>query len=255
MRFLSIDLETTGLIPSEHQILQIGVVIGDFRTVNLDDLPAWECLIAHEEIHGHPKALAMNAALIEKIANRNNYPNDLFFPTCEAAYRSLFGWLESHDWPIKAGKARGTVAGKNAGGFEMPFLYAPQNDGEVWDELFQLRHRVFDPGSLFFKHTDQELPDLKTCLKRAGVEKAVEHTAVADALDVIRLLRAHYGMEPEELFFTCNRCGKPTVSAPDPPGLAWCEECCTDHEYEYDRDRRGRFCNRCDAKDEDYGRD
>jgi hypothetical protein len=35
-------------------------------------------------------------------------------------------------------------------------------------------------------------PDLKTCLKMAGIEKEVSHIALDDAFDVIRCLRFKY---------------------------------------------------------------
>lgn len=195
MRFLAIDLETTGLLPEEHQILQIGVVIGDFRTPNVEDLPRWECIIAHEEIKGHPFALAMNADLISKIARRDRYPELVFFDSCNEAYRALHRWLvEEQTWLPAAGLVKAVAAGKNVAGFDIPFLRA----GGDWDSWFQLKHRVLDPGPLYFTVADKEPPDLQQCLGRAGIDKEVEHTGVADALDVVRLLRHKYGMEEEE---------------------------------------------------------
>lgn len=197
MRFLSIDLETTGLDPERDQILQIGVVIGDFVTPGVQALPSWECLIAHERIYGNPFAIAMNAGLIGKIARREQHPNDLFFPFLEAAYESLAGWLIGHGFePGSDGRIQFVAAGKNVAGFDLPFLNSDENDGATWRSLFKPKHRVFDVGPLYFQHGDSAPPDLRTCLARAGIDKEVDHTAVADALDVIRLLRARYGMEP-----------------------------------------------------------
>jgi oligoribonuclease len=196
MRFLAIDLETTGLLPHKHQILQLGAVIGDFTTSGVQALPAWEGIIRWEWITGHPFALTMNAELIAKIARPQDHPHDLFFADCRSAYHSLAEWLKSHGWePESDGKIHATVAGKNVAGFDLPFLNSTLNDGPAWQARFQIAHRVFDVGSLYYEHGDKKLPDLKTCLMRAGVKKEVDHTAVADALDVIRLLRHKYGME------------------------------------------------------------
>lgn len=45
--------------------------------------------------------------------------------------------------------------------------------------------------------------------------------------------------------FVCAKCGKETPVAPL-SGPAYCEECCPDHDYRYDRGRRGHFCITCD---------
>jgi oligoribonuclease len=196
MKFLAIDLETTGLQPDQDQILQIGAVLFDFVTPE-NDLPRWETVIAHERITGHPFALAMNAGLIAQIANRQKYPEVNFSKDCRIAYFGLAEFMAEHGFSAKSdGKLHIVVAGKNAAGFEMPFVNAPQNDGQIWRATFQAKHRVFDPGSLYFQHGDAGPPDLKTCLARAGIEKEVAHTGVADALDVVRLLRHKYGMDP-----------------------------------------------------------
>lgn len=45
--------------------------------------------------------------------------------------------------------------------------------------------------------------------------------------------------------FRCHVCGKECDIAPQPPERAICEECCEDHEYEYDRGERWKFCAHC----------
>ena len=45
--------------------------------------------------------------------------------------------------------------------------------------------------------------------------------------------------------FSCRVCGKQCDSAPPAPERAVCEEHCEDHEYEYDRGERDRFCKHC----------
>jgi hypothetical protein len=196
MRFVAIDLETTGLEPGRDDILQIGVVLFDFITPE-EELPRWECVIAHERIAGHPVALAMNAKLIEQIANCERHPGVQFYDTCEVAYTKLGMFLSDNGLRRRSDqKIHLVVAGKNAAGFDLPFLNAPQNGGPTWRANFAVKHRVFDVGSLYFQHGDAGPPNLKTCLERAGRTKEVEHTAVADALDVVRLLRFKYGVDP-----------------------------------------------------------
>jgi hypothetical protein len=46
----------------------------------------------------------------------------------------------------------------------------------------------------------------------------------------------------------CRVCRKDIdICAADGSAL-WCRECCEDHDFEYCPDRRGRFCNNCDAE-------
>jgi len=60
-------------------------------------------------------------------------------------------------------------------------------------------------------------------------------------------------MSDKPIDFTCKVCGKECDCAPDPPDRAVCPEHCEDHDYEYDRMRRGKFCKHCDEPvPEDY---
>lgn len=44
----------------------------------------------------------------------------------------------------------------------------------------------------------------------------------------------------------CRGCGRTDLDGYDPRGVnTWCPGCCPDHNFEYDRDRRGKFCSRC----------
>jgi ribosomal protein L40E len=47
--------------------------------------------------------------------------------------------------------------------------------------------------------------------------------------------------------FHCRECGVETASAPDPPALAICEDCCEDHDCQYERELRKKVCIYCGA--------
>ena len=52
-------------------------------------------------------------------------------------------------------------------------------------------------------------------------------------------------MPEPEIDFSCHVCGKQCDIAPNPPEKAVCDECCADHEYEYDRDEFWHCCKTC----------
>ncbi len=77
------------------------------------------------------------------------------------------------------------AAGKNFAAFDMQFLYRiPQ-----FNKFVNFRHRVIDPAVLYWEVDDEKLPDSKACYERAGINNKVAHTAVEDALAVVRLVR------------------------------------------------------------------
>jgi DNA polymerase III epsilon subunit-like protein len=88
MKYVSIDLETTGLNPHLHQILEFGAVIDDLsKPLNIDKLPRLHFYIDNGNITGDPYALTLNAGIIKtinekKIKEKDTLcrPRDLVFP-------------------------------------------------------------------------------------------------------------------------------------------------------------------------------
>lgn len=82
------------------------------------------------------------------------------------------------------------VAGKNYAKFDEKFL---TQSPLIVDYIFpKIRHRVLDVGNMYVRPEDETLPDLKTCLERAGFEKSVEHNSTPDAVDVIYCVQKHF---------------------------------------------------------------
>ena len=70
--------------------------------------------------------------------------------------------------------------------FDMRFLERIKG----WEDTIAVAHRVVDSGTLFFDpRFDKKIPDTRECLKRAGLDVTVAHTAVEDARNVVSLLR------------------------------------------------------------------
>jgi len=195
MKYLSIDIETTGLDPKTADILEVAAVLDDLKhpEVAVEDLPYFRAVIVQERYTTDAYCASLHKALWDEIKSVDNErikcsgwyldagnilkkthyisPNFLY---------AIFGdWIFA-DFSVK----RITPAGKNFGSFDLQHL--KKLDSRI-EQLFS--HRCFDPGSLYFKVGDKKIPDLATCLERAGFEKTVKHTALDDARDVIRVLR------------------------------------------------------------------
>jgi hypothetical protein len=193
MKYVSIDLETTGLDPDTCQILEIGAVFND------DSLPLALCPIFHRLVwpasglfKGEAYALWMNAHIIKEIhdANAKKVGQDVLV-NCGSLQYQLADWLASVGYTRPEGKpVSGVVAaGKNFAGFDVRFL----RRYEV-DRFVTFKHRVIDPGMYYHQKEDDVPPDTALCLKRANLEGSVQHRAVDDAKDVIRLVRTHFGV-------------------------------------------------------------
>ena len=91
-------------------------------------------------------------------------------------------WLKGCGWD---GTTSLTPAGKNFASFDRQFLKRLPR----FEQVVKLSHRTIDPAILFFRLDDDKLPDSKTCYERAGLDGKVAHTAVEDALAVVRLVR------------------------------------------------------------------
>ena len=224
MKYISIDIETTGLDPENCQILSIGAVIEDtLNQLPFEDLPKFHGVIKRENVSGSLFALNMNRDLIEAIvqysgAEDQDEKNDIVHMTGMQFYHedeiveALFQFCYRNGLvPVDPNflnrafkNVNGTAypaltsnmpkvylncAGKNFAGFDKKFLEKLPR----WKQVFSIRSRVLDPGILFVDWiNDESVPSLDECKKRAGIDGVVTHNAVEDAMDVVMLLRQCY---------------------------------------------------------------
>lgn len=200
MKYLSVDVETSGVDPLNNQILSIGIIIEDTeKKLSFEDVPKFHCAILHENISGNLFALNMNKELIslinlyniskddlrEKIEEKNKM---LFLKETEVA-GAISGFLVKNGYDYTDGFIKFTAAGKNFGTFDKLFL----ENLPHWKHLFKVSHRNLDPSILFVDwKNDKEIPNLTTCKERAGTGDIVTHNAIEDAWDVVQLLRTQY---------------------------------------------------------------
>lgn len=225
MKYVSIDIETTGLDPEKNQILTIGAVIEDTsnREVPVKDLPSFHGAIYYEELIGSPFALNMNSEIISRMVSYQTAKSDedrtvienahgIRFYKSEDIVEALFQFcydnglvpldpgilnkqikvVNGRPYPIltsNMSKVYITAAGKNFSTFDLKFLERLPR----WKQVFKVRSRILDPAILFVDwNNDQDLPGLSLCKERAGLDPLVSHDAVDDARDVIELLRKKY---------------------------------------------------------------
>jgi len=194
--YVSIDLETTGLNPDTCQVLEIGAVIDDLTT-DPDKLPKFRAILKHNLIEGEPYALQMHPKLLFAIAQIPAVDGDIADPELDPMdpVNCMFkphkvvprfkGWLKAHGIPVDKGFQ---PAGKNFANFDKPFLEAGVPN---WKRDVKIKYRTIDPGNLFWWPGEEYIPDTKTCYERAGLPPEVAHTAVEDALGVVKLVRAY----------------------------------------------------------------
>jgi len=180
MRWLSLDLETTGLDWTTCQILEVGAVVEDTAhpEVPVTELPTFHSYVVNEPVAGQPFALAMHQHILHRIAKQ--VPGYLYLKPWQV-YPELQDFIEKH---FPQGR-HVCLGGKNVANFDRNFLR--QLPG--WDDS-KFQHRTVDPTVLYWRPgSGEELPSTKMCMDRAGIPGAVAHTAVEDARMVIELVR------------------------------------------------------------------
>ena len=197
MKYLSLDLETTSLDPVNGQILQLACVVDDLLDPKpLDELPRLNVFIHHDEIKGQSFALQMNSWILEILAETEPLPEGAIMSNMlqisSGVYTDDNGNIAHTNNPVLDFLYRNfggmgekiTVAGKNVAGFDIPFLPKPISSCFL--------HRVLDIGPLYMEKEDVKIPDMATCLVRAGIDKSVTHCALDDAFQVVKLIRAYF---------------------------------------------------------------
>lgn len=190
MRYLSIDIETTGLDPTKHNILEVGAVLDDLSVIRpVESLPTFHCYVLPPDgdYIGDPFALHMNYEIIRNIALKADpfrYYKPYEVGVALAEFLCLNGYRGTHrtvDESVIAG-------GKNFSAFDRPFLMnLPGFKNHV-----KFKHRALDPAMYFLDKNDTEPPNMALCLSRAKIEigERKQHNALEDATFVVELIRA-----------------------------------------------------------------
>lgn len=191
MKYISIDIETCGIDPDKHTLLQFGAIIEDTENrLSFEDAPKFEVILESPIYHGTPFALAMHKEIFKELALPAEKRTKKIIPI-EDLGEMFAMWLVTQGMIVDMTKVNTiVVGGKNFGSFDLQFLLRQ----ESWKKYIQVSHRLIDPAILYFDpKKDDRLPSLEECKIRAGMENtAVAHTTLEDAWDIISLVRFKY---------------------------------------------------------------
>lgn len=184
MKYVSIDIETTGLDMDRCQVLEVGAVIDDLSWPEVvgkgpyGGRPYFRSLVDPGLIVGEPFALQMNQKLLMELHEARKEDKDISPAAVDLRLTTFMSMAD--DANLKA-----VCAGKNVASFDIPFL----KKAGFECTCKRIHHRSVDPAMLYWQKGDRCSPSLSECLKRAGINEEVSHTACEDAWQVIRLIR------------------------------------------------------------------
>jgi DNA polymerase III epsilon subunit-like protein len=193
MRYVSIDIETTGLDPDTCEIIEFAAVLDNGDAPPVSELDTFRFRVKKPTYKGEPYALSMHSELFKTIAESSpDYTkgNDLIGPPYMLG-RTFGQWLKSKGVPSH----NFNTVGKNFANFDARFL----NRMETGRSCFQWNHRILDPASMYVRRKDNALPNTAECIIRALASEAFrndykslkgeKHTALYDAQVVVALTR------------------------------------------------------------------
>jgi hypothetical protein len=231
MKYLSIDLETTGLDPVKHHILTFSAILEDTsKKLEFEACPKLNVYVLRDEIIGSPYAINMNSKIIasisrflglktdeEKIGFGESVNGIFLQSSAVASYFYLWNLVHHQekqeylnlldpihwcnrlqsDKSIKMvaeiREAEGPITVNAAGKNFATFDKKFIDQIEKFYYLVRFRQRVLDPSVLFIDwENDTSAPDLAQCKERAQIEGIVTHDSIYDAWDVVSLFRKHY---------------------------------------------------------------
>ncbi len=225
MKYLSLDIETTGLSSENDQILSLGIIVEDTtKKLPFEEIPKFHVAIVRERIEGDLFAINLNKDLLQTINTWKGSDSEgkkaieelsgMKFIREEEVSTSLFNFLfinglldeslynplsnnnvqiiDGHMIPmigLRTPVSYLNVAGKNVATFDKLFVEKLPR----WKQFFKIRQRIIDPTVFFTNwNEDDQLPNLTTCKERAGTGSEVTHDAIDDAWDIVQLLRTQY---------------------------------------------------------------
>jgi oligoribonuclease len=192
MKFISVDIETTGLNPEECNIVELAAIAIDTdKPLTFDSCPKMRVLVKprHGLMAMNPFIANMHRELWPQFSSTKQFEQD------KGKYPIIFEEnviLALNAFGKSLGPDKMTFAGKNFASFDLPFIIEAgrhaKGNGCEGPEKLHCRHRSLDPGSMYVIGSDSECPNTETCLERARLKPTKAHTALGDAWDIARLV-------------------------------------------------------------------
>jgi len=189
MQYISLNVQTTGLDPDKHQILELAAIAEDTtEDVNINELPLFHAYIKRDNYIGSAEGLSLNIETLKYLASDNL--KDLWDERCLA--EELFRWMcnniGSASYCFEDNEI--TLAGKNIGSFDYQFLKKLPDSERL---IYSISHNFIDPTMLYmdFKN-DICLPSTRVCWSKLKLPYVCNFKAVDVAKSTIGLLREKY---------------------------------------------------------------
>ena len=150
MRYISVDIECTGLDPLTCDIIEFGAVLEDSdKSVPVLDLPTFHCYLVKDSYVGEPYALSMHPTIFRRIAERHLEENRSKYSYLNASSlgNAFKKFLANNGYTIERDKALITAAGKNFSSFDLQFL---KHKSDFLKHI-DVRSGVLDPGILYLE--------------------------------------------------------------------------------------------------------
>ncbi|MFA5999921.1 MAG: hypothetical protein WC783_02995 [Candidatus Paceibacterota bacterium] len=192
MFYISLNVQTTGLDPDDHQIIELAAILENTE-VMLDDLPYFHAFVVDKNYLGSPDGLMLNKHNFEKIKNRKDPedPNARFVNKYVLA-EELYEWMFSLNMPENVFTSNKSIhlAGKNIASFDFQFLKRLHGCDTL---ISRINHSFIDPTMLYFDFKkDSKLPSTYDCWDKMGVIYKCNFKAMEVAKNTIDLLRKKY---------------------------------------------------------------
>ena len=185
MKYVSIDIETTGLNTDINNIIEFAAILDDLEDPKpYSELPKYHCIFKQDQYMCQPVAASMHKRLFDIVAENDRKKYTFISPM--KLGKSFKQFLQENGYEPEHQLISINVAGKNFASFDKVVL-EKQTD---FTKHIRMRSRILDPGPLYMTIHDEKMPSLEECKKRAGLtDPKVTHEAFDDALDVIKLFR------------------------------------------------------------------
>lgn len=187
MQYIALDLETTGLKVTEHDVVEVAAIFDDLSLDSPPDYPPLKIIVVpYGDFKICPRVALMHKRIWELMdtvdkdrLDAGYLENGIWFCRPQHVWGAFWTWMNTYsiETPL-------TIAGKNPN-FDKKFIESLPN----WN--IKIRHRMIDPSLLWAVHGDESIPCLPQCMERAGIDPSNLHTAYDDALAIRHLIRRH----------------------------------------------------------------